>query len=122
MPPLDRLPEDLSDRLRDSVDAGGGAPGHIEDLAVRARGLARTDSRVDDVPHVREVTRLLAVAMDLDRPTGVDRRHEAGNDRRVLRERALARAEDVEVAQNDRLERFVDARETDAVTLGGELR
>src|SRR5207248_4506606 len=69
-----------------------------------------------------EVTRLLAVAVDLDRPTGLDRGDEARNDRGVLRERALTWPEDVEVAQNDRLERLVDAREAHAVALGGELR
>src|SRR5207302_9394260 len=122
MPPLDRLPEDLPDRVRDLVDARGRAPGHVEDLAVRARGLARADRRVDDVAHVGEVTRLLAVAVDLDRPTGLDRGDEARNDRGVLRERALTWPEDVEVAQNDRLERLVDAREAHAVALGGELR
>src|SRR5581483_11598422 len=40
----------------------------------------------------------------------------------VLGARVLARAEDVEVAEHDRLEGLVHAREADAVALGGELR
>src|SRR5581483_3549268 len=62
------------------------------------------------------------VAVDLDRLAGRDPRHEERHHRRVLRERALPRPEDVEVAQHHRLERVVDAAEADAVALGGELR
>ena len=60
--------------------------------------------------------------MDRDRLAARDRGDEERNDRRVLGERALAGAEDVEVAEHDGLERLVDAGEGDAVALGGELR
>src|SRR6476469_1168566 len=122
MAALDRLPEDLADRVGDQVDARGRARSDVEDLTARARRVSRTHRCVDDVPDIREVARLLAVAVDLDRPAGVDRGDEARDDGGVLRERALPRPEDVEVPEHDRLERLVDAREADAVALGRELR
>src|SRR6266576_3588191 len=53
---------------------------------------------------------------------GVDRGNEEWHRRRVLRLRALPWTKDVEVAEDDRLERVVHAAEADAVPLGGELR
>ena len=83
-----------------------GAP--AETLKMRPFALARVgraQRRVDDVRDVGEVARLLAVAVDRDRLAARDRGDEERHHRRVLRERALPRAEDVEVAQHDRLER-----------------
>ena len=87
----------------------------------RPAASAAREVRVDDVRDVREVARLLAVAVDRDRLARGDRRDEARHDGGVLRGRVLPRPEDVEVAQRDRLE-LVDAAEAHAVALGGELR
>src|SRR2546421_4097879 len=62
VPPLDLLSEDLADRVGDPVQARRGACGHVEDLPVRTLRAACEDRRVDDVPDVGEVARLLAVA------------------------------------------------------------
>src|SRR3954452_9028669 len=115
---LDGTVEDLSDRVREVVDACGRARRDVEDLSACAVGLARTDRRIDDVPDIREVARLLTVAEDRHRPVLGDRSHEQRDHRGVLRERALAFAEDVEVAEDDRLETVIDAAEADAVALG----
>ena len=69
---------------------------------------AGPDVRVDDVVDVGEVAGLLAVAVDAS-GSPRRRRDEARDDRRILRDRVLARAEDVEVAQRHGLE-AVDAR------------
>ena len=74
-----------------------------------------------DVVDVREVARLLAVAVDLERLALERQLEEARDDRRVLRLRVLARPEDVEVAQAHRLE-AVEPREDAAVVLRRELR
>ena len=118
---LDRPLEDASDHLREVVDRLGAAARDVQDLAVHPVGRGGEQVRGDDVADVREVARLLAVAVDGDGLPGGDRADELGDDGRVLRVRVLAGAEDVEVAERHRLER-VDAAEADAVALGGELR
>ena len=104
------------------VHRRGSARGDVEDLAAHAGRVAGAERRVDDVPDVREVARLLAVAVDRHGLAGGDRLDEQRYRRRVLRVRALPRAEDVEVAEDDGLERLVDAAEADAVPLRRELR
>src|SRR5204863_1055520 len=118
---LDGLAEDDSDRLGDVVDARRRARRDVERAPVRADSLRGADRRVDDVGDIREVARLLAVAVDRDRLPRVDRRDEERHRRGVLRVRALPWPEDVEVTQYDRFERVVHAAEADAVALGREL-
>jgi hypothetical protein len=118
---LDRLAEDEPDRLGEVVDARRRARGDVENPAARSRRIGRPNRRIHDVADVREVPGLLSIAVDRDRLALVDRGDEEGDDPRVLGERALSRPEDVEVAEHDGLERVVDAREADAVPLGGEL-
>src|SRR5438132_11551834 len=112
---LHGLAEDDADRLRDMVDARRRAGGDVEDAAAHPFGVRGPDRRVDDVGDVGEVTGLFSISVDRDRLALVDRRDEQRNRRRVLRVRALARPEDVEVAQDNRLEGAVDAAEADAV-------
>src|SRR6478736_3407967 len=98
---LHRLAEDLADRLRDLVDADGRARRNVEDLAVCALGVACAHRAVDDVRDIGEVAALVAVAVDPDRTAGGDRGDEEWDHRGVLRERALPRTEDVEIAHDD---------------------
>src|ERR687891_1305812 len=119
---LDRLVEQASDRVRELVDRRGRTRGDVEYPPAHVLCVPGDQVRRDDVVDVREVTRLLPVVEDRHRLAGGDRRDEERDDRRVLRAGILARSEDVEVAQDDRLERVVHAREADAVALGGELR
>src|SRR6266852_2981172 len=114
---LDRLAENDADRLRDVVHAGGRACGDVERASARAGLSRRTNRGVDDVADVREVTRLLAVAIDCDRLSLVDGRDEERYDRRVLRVRALPRTEHVEVSEDDCREGGVHAAEAEAVAL-----
>src|SRR5438105_10258826 len=119
---LHRAAEDATDRLGELVHACGSARGHVEDAAARALGLAGPQRCVDDVRHIGEVAGLLAVPVDPDRLSarhcGDEQRHDGG----VLRVRVLAWAEDVEVAQHDRLEAVIDPAEADAVALRSALR
>ena len=75
---------------------------------------------VDDVPHVGEVPALLAVAIDDGRLAGEQRGREAADDAAVGGAGILARAEDVEVAQAERLQPE-QAVEDAEVVLAGEL-
>src|SRR4051794_773491 len=119
---LDRLPEDAADRVGELPDARRAAGGDVEDAARDALDRAGSHVRGDDVVHVREVARLRAVSMDVDLLAGRDAGDEERHDGRVLREWVLAGAEDVEVADHDRLGGFVDATEADAVALRRQLR
>ena len=119
---LDRLSEDATDCVGQLVDGHGRSCRDVDDLAAHRRRVRRANGRIDHVGDVREVARLLAVAVDRHRTTLGDVRDEQRDHRRVLRKRALARAEDVEVTKDDALEALVDAREADAVALGGEFR
>src|SRR6478736_7169638 len=100
---VDRLAEEEADRLGNVVHARGRACGDVEDPSARPGRLGCANRRVHGVRDVREVTGLLAVSVDRDRLALIDRGDEERNDRGVLRVRALARAEDVEVAKHDRL-------------------
>src|SRR3989442_15452334 len=84
---LDRFSEDLADRVGNLVPARREARRDVEDLPVRSLCPARTYRRIDDVADIGEVARLLAIAVDLDRVSGVDRGYEAWDDGGVLRER-----------------------------------
>src|SRR5215218_4539181 len=119
---FDRLAEDEADRLRNVIHARGGAGRDVEDASAGSRRVRSPDGCIDDIPDVREVARLLAVAVDGDRLARVDCGDEERDRGRVLGVRALPRTEDVEVPQHDRFEGVVDAAEADAVALRGELR
>ena len=116
-----RLAEHLADCVGERVDAPRLAGGDVHHVARSLGRVGCPDVRVDDVVDVGEVAGLLAVAVDRHGLACVDRGDEARHDRGVLRSRVLARTEDVEVAERDRLEP-VDARERDGVALRGELR
>ena len=106
----DLLADDLpmtSTRLSSDVRL---AARDVEHLARGARRGAGQQVRLDGVVDVAEVARLLAVAVDGRRAPLQRRRDEVRDDRRVLRLRILARAEDVEVAQRHRLEAVADDR------------
>ena len=114
--------------MRPIVSATSFTLAGVPPATLNARPLAprrprpRGSSRRLTFVHVGEVARLLAVAVDRHRLAGGDRGDEERDHGRVLREGALPRAEDVEVAQHDGLEGLVDAAEGDAVALGRELR
>src|SRR5438270_2528993 len=120
--PFHGLVENAADRLGDVVHARRRAGGDVEDATARAVSMSRPHRRVDDIRDVREVARLLAVAVHGDRIPCGDGGDEERHHRRVLREGALARPEDVEVPESDRLEGLVHATEADAVALRRELR
>src|SRR5262249_34828287 len=107
--------ENLPDRLRDAVHAGGRAGPAVWDPPAAVARLGRAQRCIDDVVDVGEVAPLLSVAEPGYGLAPCHRRDEQRHHRRVLGEGALARTEDVEVAQHHGLERVVDAREADAV-------
>ena len=77
-----------------SLDAGA----DIEDLALGARVDRGKQGGLDGVVDVGVVARLLAVAMDGDRPAGVRLDQELRDDAAIGVVRPLARAVDVRVA------------------------
>src|SRR5882724_1974202 len=93
----------------------------VEDLARRGRRVAGEPVGLHDVVDVGEVARLRAVAVHLERLTAQPPLDEARDDRRILRLRILTRAEDVEVAQADRLD-VVEASPDRGVLFAGRLR
>ena len=123
VPPLDRLAEDPPDRVGDLVDARRRARRDVEDRARSRprRSPARSVASTTFATYVKSRDCSPSPSIVIGSPRS-DRGQEERDHRRVLRVRALARAEDVEVAQDDGLEALVDAREADAVALGRELR
>src|SRR3989454_10810605 len=93
----------------------------VEDLAADARGARGEQVGLDDVVDVREVPRLGAVAVDLEGLAAEAPEDEPRDHRGVLGLRILTRAEDVEVAEPDRLD-AVEARPHDRVLLARRLR
>src|ERR687888_187111 len=67
---LERPLEDPPEHLGQVVHGLGTAARDVEDLAVHAVGLRGEEVRGDDVADVREVARLLAVAVDRHRLAG----------------------------------------------------
>ena len=89
---VDRKPEEPADRLGERVHGLGAAGCDVEHRASGAVGSGRSEVRVDDVRDVREVARLLAVPVDRDGPSLLDRLHEERHDGRVLGRRDPAAA------------------------------
>src|SRR3989441_1108749 len=91
--------------LRDDLEkAHAASAADVEHLARHRGRLGRQYIRFDHVVDVSEVTRLGAVAVNLERPAGEPPQDEAGDHRSVLRLRVLPRAEHVEVAEPHRLD------------------
>ena len=102
--PSRRAVEQPPDRVGQLVDRRRATRGDVDDRRPRTPAAsAASRFAVDDVVDVREVARLLAVAVDGHRLAVRDRADEARHDGGVLRHRVLARAEDVEVAERDDL-------------------
>src|SRR5580704_13922729 len=118
---LERRPRDVADVRDELVERRAIPASEVHELARElARRRRREEVRVDDVVDVAEVARLLAVA-EHDGPLLADRGgDELGHDGRVLALRVLPGAEDVEVAERQRLDP-VEAREDTHRVLSGEL-
>src|SRR5262249_57735977 len=105
--------------VRGRPDAAAAA--YLKTLPARLGRRGGQQIRLDDVVDVSEVARLRAVAVYLERPAANRPEDEAGNHRGVLRFGVLARAEDVEVAQPDRLD-SVEPGPDGRILLPGRLR
>ena len=94
----------FSDDARQLVQRRAVAAGEVDHLPLELRRRRRRQEvRGDRVVDEAEVAGLLAVAVDDGGLTGERRGDEVRDDRGVLAVRVLARAEDVEVAERDRL-------------------
>jgi len=101
---LEAAPHDRLELRDDLEKAHAASAADVEHFARRPGCRGRQYIRLDDVVDVGEVTRLGAVAVNLERPAGEPPENEAGDHRRVLRLRVLTRAEHVEVAEPDGLD------------------
>src|SRR5262249_38245566 len=104
MPPLELPPQDRLEPRDDLQEAHTIAAAHVEAPARRLGCLGGQQVGLDDVVDVGEVAGLRAVAVHFERLTAQPPLDESRDDRRVLRLRILARTEDVEVAEPDRLD------------------
>src|SRR5881628_4200693 len=118
----DRYAGQRANAIPQFVDAHAVAAADVEHLAGHAgrRRAGGEQVRVHHVRDVDEVAGLTPVAVDRGRLPRERRGDEARHHGGVLRLRILARAEDVEVAQDDRLE-AVCRVEGDAVPFAREL-
>src|SRR5204863_9692091 len=101
--PLEAPTEDRLEPRDDLEQAHAAAAPDVERFAPRVARPGRQEIGLDDVVDVREVTGLVAVAVDLERTATQPPEDEPWDHRRVLGFRILPRPEDGEVAQTDRL-------------------
>src|SRR2546428_1405634 len=104
VPPLHGPAEKRFDLPDDLEQADPSPAADVENLAGRRFRFSGQDVGLDDVLDLGEVTRLPAVTMDLHGVALERGQDELRNDGRVLGPRVLARPEDVEITQADRLD------------------
>lgn len=108
------------DEFQGAVDGDGAVRGEVHDLAGGFRDTSREDIALNDIADVGEAAGLLAVAVDDGAFAGEQGVNELGCDGGVGRIGVLPGAEDVEVAQADRLN-VVELVEDGAELLAGEF-
>ena len=84
VPARERAADDGLEHRDDFEEARAAAAAHVEHLAGDAGRPARQHVSLDDIVDVREVTRLPAVAVHLNRPATKRPHNEARDDRCVL--------------------------------------
>src|SRR5262249_59838315 len=94
-----RGPGQLEDGARQRIDGDLDAGADVDDRVVAGVGRQRVDHRVDDVAHVHEVARLLAIVENGDGLTGQGAVEEDRDHARIPAAWILARAVDVHEAE-----------------------
>src|SRR2546426_6134855 len=96
-------PKLLFEKRNQAIECDTLAATDVTHRAGRIGRFERQKIGLDNVVYKREVTRLLAVAMDRDRLVGQQARDEFWNNCGILRVGILLGTEDIEIPQADRL-------------------